>query len=109
MSGQIQPEEKIPDFWLSVYDVDCDFRLVRSSLLKKIDLKSNSGSICLELVKKVQRAGGKFRQVSVHHYERRFGQSQFFRIDRLWKTFCEVSNLWFELMISNKFFNGKEK
>ena len=89
-------------FFLITYDVDCDFRLIKRSILKKLDLKSNSGSICVELVKKSQRAGAKFRQVSVHHLERRWGQSQFFRLDRILTTFSELGSLWIELMILDK-------
>lgn len=89
-------------FWLPVYDVDCDFRLIRKSLIQKVILKNNSGAICIELVKKAQRAGAKFRQVSVHHYSREWGQSQFFRFNRLLSTFREVISLWLKLMIVNK-------
>lgn len=86
-------------FWLPILDVDCDFRLIRKNLIDKIRLEGNSGSICVELVKKAQNAGGKFRQVSIHHYERRFGNSQFFRLDRILVTFYELSILWLKLMI----------
>lgn len=89
-------------FFLITYDVDCDFRLMRRSILKKLDLKSNSGSICVELVKKAQRSGAKFRQVSVHHRERRWGQSQFFRVDRILTTFFELGRLWIKLMVIDK-------
>ncbi len=89
-------------FFLPIYDVDCDFRLIRRLLLKKLNLKSNSGSICVELVKKAQRAGGKFRQVSIHHRQRRWGQSQFFRIDRILTTFLELGRLWIKLMVIDK-------
>ncbi len=88
-------------FLLPIFDTDCDFRLVRRSLLKKLTLKSTSGTICVELVKRAQRSGAKFRQVSIHHYERGFGQSQFFRPARLLKTFSELIPLWFELMVKN--------
>lgn len=86
-------------FWLPIYDVDCDFRLIRRSILRKISLTSSSGSICIELVKKAELAGARFRQVSVHHFERKFGQSQFFRVDRLLYTFREVLGLWVKLTI----------
>ncbi|MFZ5534666.1 MAG: glycosyltransferase family 2 protein [Patescibacteria group bacterium] len=85
-------------FWLPIYDVDCDFRLIRASVLRKIKLTSNSGAICVELVKKAQRAGARFRQVSVHHFERRHGASQFFRIDRLLTTLEELVRLRMELL-----------
>ena len=91
-------------FWIPIFDIDCDFRLIRKSLLNKLDLKNNSGAICIELVKKAQRAGAKFRQVSVHHLERRFGASQFFRIERILHTLGEMLMLWIELMVINKLF-----
>lgn len=89
-------------FWLPVYDVDCDFRLIRKSVVEKIDLQNDSGAICIELVKKAQRAGAKFRQVSVYHYKRRWGQSQFFHLNRLLSTFRELTSLWVRLMVWNK-------
>ena len=89
-------------FWLPVYDVDCDFRLIRKSVVQKIALKNNSGAICIELVKKAQRSGAKFRQVSVHHYKRQWGQSQFFHFNRLLATFRELISLWIRLMIIEK-------
>lgn len=89
-------------FFLKTYDVDCDFRLIRRSILKKLDLVSNSGSICIELVKKSQRAGAKFRQVSIHHRERKWGQSQFFRLERILNTFFELTKLWIKLMVIDK-------
>lgn len=89
-------------FMLPIYDVDCDFRLIRRSLIRKLKLKSDSGSICVELVKKAQKTGVKFRQVSVHHYPRKYGESQFFKPVRLVKTFAELIPLWWELMIKKK-------
>lgn len=89
-------------FWLPIVDVDCDFRLIRKKILNKIKLTSNSGSICIELVKKSQRAGASFKQVSVHHYERRFGHSQFFRPNYLWRTFWELASLWVTVMLRKR-------
>jgi glycosyltransferase involved in cell wall biosynthesis len=94
-------------FWLPIYDIDCDFRLIRKNLLTNIHLVSNSGSICVELVKKAQRNNAKFRQVSVHHYERRFGTSQFFRPERLLITLRELLLLWIDMMVINRSKNNK--
>src|SRR5499426_2802429 len=58
-------------FWLPIRDVDCDFRLIRRRIPDGIELRSNSGSICVELVKHAERAGAGFREVSVHHYARK--------------------------------------
>ncbi len=90
-------------FWLPVADVDCDFRLIRRSVIKKLKLTSNSGSICVELVKKSQREGAKFRQVSVHHLKRKWGRSQFFVPRRILSTFWDLGKLWFQLMIIDRF------
>jgi len=86
-------------FWLPIVDVDCDFRLIRRSIIKKTKLTNTSGSICVELVKKAQRAGARFRQVSVHHFDRRWGESQFFVPRRILKTFWDLGSLWLQLMI----------
>ncbi len=86
-------------FWLPIYDVDCDFRLLRRSLLNKLTLTSNSGAICVELVKKAQLVGARFRQVSVRHYERKHGNSQFFQVRRLYSTLTELLLLWFILVL----------
>jgi glycosyltransferase involved in cell wall biosynthesis len=86
-------------FWLPVSDVDCDFRLIRRSVLQRIDLRSNSGSICVELVKDAQRAGAQFREVSVHHYARQWGQSQFFKPAKILRTYADLARMWIELMV----------
>lgn len=86
-------------FWLPIQDVDCDFRLIRKSISQKMTLCSNSGAICVELVKQAQRAGARFREVSVHHYDRQSGKSQFFRPKQIAQTMYELMNLWIRLMV----------
>lgn len=86
-------------FWLPITDVDCDFRLVRRSIVDRLTLASNSGSICVELVKKAQRAGAQFREVSVHHYPRQHGQSQFFTPSRILRTYADLARMWVSLML----------
>jgi glycosyltransferase involved in cell wall biosynthesis len=86
-------------FWLPIDDVDCDYRLIRRSVLAQVELHSNSGSICVELVKRAQRAGAQFRQVSVRHYSRQFGSSQFFRPGRILKTYADLAGMWLALML----------
>lgn len=90
-------------FWLPIVDVDCDFRLIRKKIIDRINLESSSGSICIELVKKSERAGARFFQVSVHHFERKWGESQFFQPKRILSTLMELSMLWIRLMLFGKF------
>ena len=86
-------------FGLRVRDVDCDFRLMRRSIFDKVRLKSDSGVICVELVKKVQDAGFHIAEVPVHHYHRAYGRSQFFNFRRLWRTGVQLIGLWRELRL----------
>lgn len=85
-------------FGLKIKDVDCDFRLMRKEIFKKIELKSDSGVICVELIKKIQDAGLNLGQIGVNHYFRAHGKSQFFNIVRLSAVFFSIIRLWFELM-----------
>jgi glycosyltransferase involved in cell wall biosynthesis len=86
-------------FGFKLRDVDCDFRLIRRHVFDTVDLESTSGTICLELVKKLQDAGYRFAEVPVHHYHRTYGQSQFFNFPRLWRTGVQLIQLWWKLVI----------
>ncbi len=89
-------------FGLKIRDVDCDFRLIRRSVFDKVKLQSNSGTICLEMVRKMQDAGFTFVQVPVHHFHRAYGKSQFFNFPRLFHTFVNLVELWWELEIMER-------
>lgn len=94
-------------FLLPIYDIDCDFRLIRKGIVKKLNLTSSSGSICIELVKKAQIVGAKFREVSIHHFERRWGRSQFFVPKQIISTLFELGILWLRIMVWEKIIKGK--
>ena len=89
-------------FRFRVRDVDCDFRLIRTSAVRAIDLQRDTGVICLELVKKLELAGCRFVEFPVHHYYRTHGRSQFFDMPRLFRTGVDILRLWWELMIARK-------
>lgn len=85
-------------FGLPLRDTDCDFRLFRRSLLSRVPLTSDSGTIALELVKKFHDAGARFVELPVHHYHRAYGQSQFFNFRRLARTAVQLGHLWWQLV-----------
>ena len=89
-------------FSLPIRDVDCDFRLIRRAILGKIALHSTSGSICVELVYKLRKAGANFEEVGVNHYARQYGQSQFFTFRRVSKTLLDFFLLWLKLIVARK-------
>lgn len=64
-------------FKLPIKDIDCDFRLIKTSLLKKINLESSDASILPELIKKLQFVGGNFAEVAVGHFPRTYGKSNY--------------------------------
>ncbi|SPE39872.1 Glycosyl transferase, family 2 [Candidatus Sulfopaludibacter sp. SbA3] len=86
-------------FRIHIQDIDCDYRLIRRTLLEKIHLTSTSGTICVELVRKLELSGCQVAEVGVHHYERLYGRSQFFRVRSLAATFLQLLRLWVRLVV----------
>ena len=86
-------------FGFHLRDVDCDFRLIRRSIFECVPLESQSGTICLEMVKKFQDAGYVFAEAPVQHYPRSYGKSQFFNIRRLLRVAGQLAVLWWKLVI----------
>jgi glycosyltransferase involved in cell wall biosynthesis len=86
-------------FRIRLRDVDCDFRLIRRSVLDRIKLHSTSGTICVEMVRKIEMTGCGVVEVPVSHYPRLHGSSQFFRIRSLLTTFRQLLALWFSIVV----------
>jgi glycosyltransferase involved in cell wall biosynthesis len=86
-------------FRIRIRDVDCDFRLIRRSLLDEIHLTSTSGTICVELVRKLELTRWRVAEVGVHHYPRLHGRSQFFRVRSLAVTLTQLVRLWVRLVL----------
>jgi glycosyltransferase involved in cell wall biosynthesis len=95
-------------FGFKLRDVDCDFRLIRRSIFDEIELESETGTICLEMVKKFQDAGCVFAEVPVHHYHRQYGVSQFFNWRRLVRTAQHLWVLWWKLVVRKEHLRGRE-
>ncbi|MBM2812158.1 MAG: Undecaprenyl-phosphate 4-deoxy-4-formamido-L-arabinose transferase [Chloroflexi bacterium] len=85
-------------FGLKLSDVDCDFRLIRRSVFDVVKLDSNSGVICVELMKRIQDAGFRIVEVPVHHFHRAFGISQFFNFRRVFRSVIDLVRLWYRLV-----------
>jgi glycosyltransferase involved in cell wall biosynthesis len=86
-------------FRIRIRDIDCDYRLIRRALLDEIHLTSTSGTICVELVRKLELSGCQVVEIGVHHYPRLHGRSQFFRIRSLAVTLLQLVRLWIRLVI----------
>lgn len=86
-------------FLLPIRDIDCDFRLIRRKIFGSIELTSNTGTITVELIKKIQNAGFRFVEAPVSHHFRMYGTSQFFNFKRVIATLWRLGGLWFEVMV----------
>lgn len=80
-------------FNIKLKDVDCDFRLFKKSALDRIDVKERGGTMCLEMVKRIEKLGGKVEEVPVSHHERKYGKSQFFKIRNILRVFVDIPKL----------------
>ena len=81
-------------FRVKLRDIDCDYRLVRRSLIRRSPLRCTSGTVCVELVKKLESSGMRVAEVPVSHFARQYGRSQFFRISSLGATFVQLCLLY---------------
>ncbi len=86
-------------FRIRIRDIDCDFRLIRRDLLTAIHLQSTSGTICVELVRKLELSGCEVAEVGVSHHPRLYGRSQFFRVKSLLTTFQQLIRLYVRLVL----------
>ena len=94
-------------FGFKIRDVDCDFRLMRRSLFDKFELESDSGTICVEMIKKMHDVGAKFAEVPVNHFFRASGKSEFFNFSRLFRVGIDLIRLWWKLVLLKKLLSLK--
>jgi glycosyltransferase involved in cell wall biosynthesis len=87
-------------FRIQLRDIDCDFRLIRRELLESMRLTSTSGTICVELVRKLELSPYRVVEVGVRHYPRLHGRSQFFRMRSLMTTVWQLAGLWVRLVVA---------
>jgi glycosyltransferase involved in cell wall biosynthesis len=93
-------------FRIRIRDVDCDFRLMRRELLEEVELTSTSGTICVELVRKLELSPYRTEEVGVHHYPRLHGRSQFFRIKSLLTTLYQLMRLFTVVVVLGRWSPG---
>jgi glycosyltransferase involved in cell wall biosynthesis len=86
-------------FGLRIRDVDCDFRLFRRPIVQKLTLHESNGAFCIELLKNLQDAGYRFREVSVQHYPRIYGRSQYYTLRRVLRAYGQLLSLWIRLVL----------
>lgn len=86
-------------FGVKLRDIDCDFRLIRRKVMDDIELVSTSGTICVELVRRIEMSPWSVAEVGVHHYPRLHGRSQFFRVKSLLNTLLQLIRLYCQIVV----------
>ena len=89
-------------FGIGVRDTDCDFRLIRRSVIERIPLEVDSGVFPVELVTRLQATGARFVELPVNHYPRAHGRSQFLTLGRVARTLGDMAVLWWKLIVRNQ-------
>ena len=89
-------------FGLKLRDPDCDFRVMRRSIFERVHLQSNSGVICVEMMKKIEDNNFRIVEVPVHHYHRAYGKSQIFNFRRLVRVVIDLGKLWVKLVVKKE-------
>ena len=84
-------------FEIPIRDTDCDFRLIKKEFLDKIDLVSTDASVLPELIKKLELLGAKFTEVSVSHYPREYGVSNYTALQLFKEKLLGDITLYFKL------------
>jgi glycosyltransferase involved in cell wall biosynthesis len=86
-------------FGVKIRDIDCDYRLIRRVALNDAQLRSSSGTICVELVRMIELGPWRVVETGVHHYPRLHGSSQFFRVRSLLTTFSQLIELYWRIVL----------
>lgn len=82
-------------FPISIRDIDCDFRLIRTHLLQNASLKTYSGAFDLEFLMELRKQQVRFKEIGVHHYAREYSKSQIFTFKRVMKSLIDIVKLRF--------------
>jgi glycosyltransferase involved in cell wall biosynthesis len=80
---------------ITVKDVNCALKIVRTDMLRRFVLQSKSALINAELYWKVQEHGGTFVQVGVPHHPRRMGRRSGGRLIPILRAMKELAEIRF--------------
>ncbi|MDZ7331443.1 MAG: glycosyltransferase family 2 protein [candidate division KSB1 bacterium] len=96
-------------FGFKIRDVDCDFRLMKREIFDNIELESDSGLICVEMIKKMTDAGYVFDEVGVTHHFRPSGKSEFFNFKRIFRVGVDMMKLWWKIQVKKQYARPAKK
>ena len=81
-------------FGRRVRDIDCAFKLFRRRHLEGLPLESDQLLIHAEILARLKKKGCRIEEIGVNHYPRVAGKSSAVGLNRILKTFGELSRLY---------------
>lgn len=88
-------------FRLHVKDVDCAFKLIKSDLLKKLQLSSGSAFTSTEILYRLKKQGHSFKEIGVNHYPRIYGNPTGAKITVILKACFEALLTYLTIKVSS--------
>ena len=83
-------------------DLDCDFRLFRGEVARRLKLTNRGGVVCAQMMQQVYGGGYRVEEVPVSHLPRRFGTSQFFRPVNVLSLGFDLVRLWWSGLFDDR-------
>lgn len=84
-------------FGINVRDIDCAFKIMRSEVLKGINLESPGALINTEILAKANVQGCTLTQTGVNHYPRLEGEQSGASVKVVLRAFWEMIRLWWRM------------
>ncbi len=84
-------------FGIYFKDIDCSFKLIHRKFLDKISFHTNSGLVDMELLLQSKRLKFPVKEIGVHHYRRKFGNSHCLRLNLIISMLLDMLKLRFKL------------
>ncbi|HEX9988492.1 MAG TPA: glycosyltransferase family 2 protein [Chloroflexia bacterium] len=84
-------------FDINIKDIDCAFKVMRSDVLRGINLESPGALINTEILAKAKVQGCNLTQVGVNHYPRLEGEQSGASIKVVFRAFWEMVRLWWRM------------
>ncbi|SKA09391.1 4-amino-4-deoxy-L-arabinose transferase and related glycosyltransferases of PMT family [Marinactinospora thermotolerans DSM 45154] len=78
-------------------DVDCAYKLVRRSVLERVDLRGEAAAVSPELVAKLRAVGARIVQRPVEHHPRTHGEQTGADLGVIWRSLVGMVAIWGEL------------
>jgi glycosyltransferase involved in cell wall biosynthesis len=88
-------------FRLHVKDIDCAFKLFKTSLLKKLQLRSGSAFTSAEILYRLKKNGIRFKEIAVTHYPRLYGQATGAKLKVIVKACLEALTTYLNIKFSS--------